>query len=301
MLSIFPHMTGLWILSSFWPFILNVLWFAADGFPKVGYTGLITAPQEWSDLWVPKEDSVHTFLWTHLEVILATLVLTQNLQSECVDSHPLSVSFTLDKLLISLYLRFLNYERRTVTELPSPKAKFKGKKWQLSTGRGRCTPALDWLHCWTRPPGVARAPPPSSVGRGDPLALTCSSELAALGAKGSWLNLPKRLAASFLCLTSPSCKILSSLLQPPLTLTRTRTPDAVASEPVWRGALGWWEPWGWCNLEWCKVFERMEMPFQSCSTQTHTQIQTKNTHARARTHTRVNLASSRNRIRLSLA
>ena len=94
----------------------------------MGYTGLITAPQEWSDLWVPKEDSVHTFLWTHLEVILATLVLTQSLQSECVDSHPLSVSFTLDKLLISLYLRFLNYERRTVTELPSPKAKFKGKK-----------------------------------------------------------------------------------------------------------------------------------------------------------------------------
>ena len=58
---------------------------------------------------------MHTFLWTHLEVILAALVLTRSLQSVCVDSYPLSVSFTLDKLLISLYLSFLNCERRTVT------------------------------------------------------------------------------------------------------------------------------------------------------------------------------------------
>ena len=97
-------------------------------FQKWGTQGSSQPPRSGQICWVPKEDSVHTFLWTHLEVILATLVLTQSLQSECVDSHPLSVSFTLDRLLISLYLRFLNYERRTVTELPSPKAKFKGKK-----------------------------------------------------------------------------------------------------------------------------------------------------------------------------
>ncbi|CAN0568213.1 unnamed protein product [Rangifer tarandus platyrhynchus] len=57
--------------------------------------------------------------------------------------------------------------------------------------------------------GVARAPPPSSVRLGDPLALTVSNELAALGKKGSWLNLPKRLAPPSLGLTLPSCKTLS--------------------------------------------------------------------------------------------